>query len=192
MAGTIYGGMTLNGIDIEDMADDFHNFGYYDPRFKGYFVKLTQALETPGNFDTRKPAIAIFSDDEPHVPIYAKILDGSFSKYQNDWGCPTEDFTRETFDFFDNLCMEDLNPGGYETADESVKQMFPDCATLPRGEWSKHGHIITTTENDKVEIGLYRAGETGDPNTDGTLTLQILINDDVILCQQVSRRKERA
>ena len=62
--------------------------------------------------------------------------------------------------------------------------MFPDWQSIPKGEWSKHGRIIQTAGPDKVEIGLYREPDDNDEYA-GTFTLQIFVNDNVVVCTQV-------
>lgn len=73
-----------------------------------------------------------------------------------------------------------------QVVNEEIKEMFPDWAFIKKGEWSSLGHIINTIEGDKVEIGLYREPDDNNEYT-GTLTLQIFLNDNVILCKQVSK-----
>lgn len=63
--------------------------------------------------------------------------------------------------------------------------MFPDWAFIKNGEWSRLGRIINTINGDKVEFGLYR--EPDNEEYAGTLTLQVFINDDVVICKQVSK-----
>ncbi len=71
-----------------------------------------------------------------------------------------------------------------EEVDEEIKKLFPDWGSVKKGDWSKYGRIINAAGCDKVEIGLYREPEGSE--YDGTLTLQVFVNDDVVVCEQVS------
>lgn len=73
----------------------------------------------------------------------------------------------------------------FQVVDEEIKEMFPDWAFIKNGEWSRLGRIINTINGDKVEFGLYR--EPDNEEYAGTLTLQVFINDDVVICKQVSK-----
>lgn len=66
---------------------------------------------------------------------------------------------------------------------EDLKKIFPDWDSIPEGEWSKHNKIIKTTGYDVVEIGLYREPDGSEYGK--TLTLQIFINDNVVVCKEV-------
>ena len=70
------------------------------------------------------------------------------------------------------------------TTYDEIKELFPDWNRLKKGEWSRHGRIIDTVNGRKIEIGLYR--EPADTEYNGTLTLQIFCNDDVVVCEQGS------
>ncbi len=83
-----------------------------------------------------------------------------------------------------NLLL-DISENYFQIVDEEIKKMFPDWAFIKKGEWSELGRIINTIKGDKVEIGLYREPD-GNNEYAGTLTLQIFLNDNVILCKQVS------
>ena len=72
-----------------------------------------------------------------------------------------------------------------ECIDETLKEMFPDWHSIPKGEWSQYGKIIQAAGTNKIEIGLYREDDS-DPEIAGTLTLQVFVNDDVMVCEQVS------
>lgn len=73
-----------------------------------------------------------------------------------------------------------------DNIDPEAKRMFPDYAAISKGEWSKAGYIIQTSDDTKVEIGLYREDDS-DPDIAGTLTLQVFLGDDVVVCKQLSR-----
>ena len=68
--------------------------------------------------------------------------------------------------------------------DDAIKEMFPDWEKMNPGEWSKHGKIMTTKDETKLEIGLYK--EPMNDEYPGSYTLQIFANDDVIFCESVS------
>ena len=108
MSGTIYGGITRNGINIESEVDDHFDYIYRDERFNGYFARLAQMLREKGNFDTAAPAIAIFCDEEPYMPILAKPLDGDFDKYQDFFGQGNELCDKEVEIYWNEIEKNDL------------------------------------------------------------------------------------
>ena len=63
------------------------------------------------------------------------------------------------------------------------KNMFPDWEELAPGTWSGYGEIIHYESKDfrgrEIEVGLYREPD------DGSYTLQIFCNDDVVFCENV-------
>lgn len=81
---------------------------------------------------------------------------------------------------------------------DSVKEMFPDWASIEPGNWSTYGKILTYGFGHTLEIGLYREpiGELGriatDDETeldgiyDGRYTLQIFDGNEVIFCADVN------
>ena len=105
MSMTIFGGETRNGVRIDDMVDDNRDFGYFDDRFKGAFVRLSQHLTIPEDGTSAVPAIVLFTEDAPYVPIYATVLKGSFDDYVNKRGATTEAFHIAKERFWDMLEM---------------------------------------------------------------------------------------
>ena len=69
--------------------------------------------------------------------------------------------------------------------DQNIEEMFPDWDQLEKGDWSQHGRIFDTPEGRRIEIGLYREPDENEEYA-GTLTLQIFVNDSVVLCEKVS------
>ena len=73
--------------------------------------------------------------------------------------------------------------------DAAVAEMFPDYASISPGEWSSFGKTMKTVNGDSIEIGLYREPD-GNDEYSGTLTLQVFIGDDVVVCEQMSERAD--
>lgn len=101
--------------------------------------------------------------------------------------CMSPEYGGVSWYFTDNLDVNtlalkivDIATQCVKNVDDSIKEMFPDWWHMEKGEWSDHGRIINTAGADMVEIGLYRE------DADGSLTLQIFVNDDVVVCEQVS------
>ena len=73
--------------------------------------------------------------------------------------------------------------------DAAVAEMFPDCASISPGEWSSFGKTMKTANGNSIEIGLYREPDDNGKYA-GTLTLQVFIGDDVVVCEQMSERAD--
>lgn len=101
MSGTIYGGVTKNGVIIQDMVDDSRDYVYRDERFQKFFARFAQSLlsEDDTEFETAGPAIAIFSDEEPFEPIWGQRLEGPMSDYTDGWSM-TELFMKKVAETF--------------------------------------------------------------------------------------------
>ena len=81
---------------------------------------------------------------------------------------------------------------------DSVKEMFPDWASIEPGNWSTHHKVLTYGLGHTLEIGLYREpiGKLGRVATDdeaeqygiydGRYTLQIFDGDEAIFCADVN------
>ena len=62
------------------------------------------------------------------------------------------------------------------------KTMFPDYEEIRPGNWSEYGEVLQYEKegrNCEIEVGLYREPD------DGSYTIQIFCNDDVILCENM-------
>ena len=71
----------------------------------------------------------------------------------------------------------------------NMKEEFPDVYTLGCGEWSKYSRHYITSDDDVIQIALYR--ESMDNNEyAGRLTLHIFYNDDVICCSDMGSQME--
>ena len=86
MSGTIYGGVTQNGVTIQDMIDDYRDYIFKNDNHRGYFARLCQRMEEGiVGHNTHKmefgPAIGFFREDEPYEPLYARRLEGIFEDY---------------------------------------------------------------------------------------------------------------
>lgn len=65
----------------------------------------------------------------------------------------------------------------------NIKSYFADWKEIKPGDWSACGPLVTFN-GGSVEVGLYR--EPSDNNEyANTYTLQVFINDVVVLCKQV-------
>lgn len=98
MSRTIYSGTTENNINIDDMVDDYSDFVFKNDKLKNHFVRLSGARDSLE--EVQKPALVVFSIDEPFVPIYAKVLNGTYSDYTDFFGY-TEKFQKEVDLFWD-------------------------------------------------------------------------------------------
>jgi len=78
MGTMIYGGTTLNGIIIQDELDDSYCYDYINEHVENFFVRLVQSYEN-GSMQTAHPALALFANDEPLIPLYAEVI-------AEDWG----------------------------------------------------------------------------------------------------------
>ena len=67
---------------------------------------------------------------------------------------------------------------------KNLELFFPDWHDIPKGEWSEHSLELTSDGYRRRYAGLYREP---DNNTEyaGSLTLQIMDGDDVVLCDTV-------
>lgn len=83
---------------------------------------------------------------------------------------------------------------------DSVKEMFPDWATIEPGNWSAHGKVLTYGAGQMLEIGLYREPidtlgrvatdyEADIGICDGRYTLQVFDGDEVIFCADVDETR---
>ena len=65
---------------------------------------------------------------------------------------------------------------------KSIKEMFPDWKEIGYEKWSSYGKVLHYKDdlfrNCCLEIGLYK-------EYDGSYTLQIFDNDNVIFCETV-------
>lgn len=69
-----------------------------------------------------------------------------------------------------------------------LKDLFPDYKEIAPGNWSENCvRTFAVDEGKYIEIGLYR--EPLDEEYAGTLTLQIFLGDDVVLCEQVEEEE---
>lgn len=98
MSSAIYSGTTENNINIDDMIDDYSDFVFKNDKLKNHFVRLSGARDSLE--EVQKPALVVFSIDEPFVPIYAKVLNGTYSDYTDFFGY-TEKFQKEVDLFWD-------------------------------------------------------------------------------------------
>lgn len=79
MSSTIYGGITKNGINIDDMVDDNRDLVFILDDKGTYFARLSGSRNSAE--EELIPAIAAFSDEEPFEPIYGEVLCGCFEDY---------------------------------------------------------------------------------------------------------------
>lgn len=102
MSMTIYGGMTENGILIDDMVDNNRDNVYF---VKGtndeYFVRFTGSGK-----DALKPALCLFKTKEPFKPLWGHLLEEGWDTYIDENGDIT-DALKEKVDWF----MEELDDG---------------------------------------------------------------------------------
>jgi len=67
---------------------------------------------------------------------------------------------------------------------ESITNQFPDWRTIEKGNWSAHSLLFWYTEEDCIELGLYREPDS-EGEIAGTYTLQGFDGDDVVICHTV-------
>ncbi len=110
MAGTIYGGTTKNGVIVQDMIDDSRDLIYRNNKLPRLFARLAQSLlrEDDTEFITAGPAIVIFSDDAPFIPVWGKRLSGPFGDYSDGWSV-NEKFGNELEKVWNEFAKEDGN-----------------------------------------------------------------------------------
>ena len=69
------------------------------------------------------------------------------------------------------------------------QEVFPDWKEMKPGEWSSYNRMIRLDDETELEISLYREPVE---NTEylNTYTLQIFVNDNLILCKTVKEENE--
>lgn len=92
---TIYGGKTRNGVYIQDMVDNSNDYIYRYDSLDGYFARFSQYLKNKNDFNSGGPAIAIFADRDPYVPLFAKVLSEPWDVYMDQYGQMTDKFSDE-------------------------------------------------------------------------------------------------
>lgn len=110
MSSTIYGGTTFNNMDVDDMVDDNRDYVYRYPGNSKFFARLSGTRESCK--DPQKPALVLFCEEEPFIPLYAMELKGTFADYMDKFGClrgdrmgkPVKDFWK----LVDGLSQESL------------------------------------------------------------------------------------
>lgn len=61
-------------------------------------------------------------------------------------------------------------------------EIFNDYKKIEKGEWSTKGFLIQLDNGKRIEIGLYKEPDDNEEYSN-TYTLQIFLNDDVVLCE---------
>lgn len=113
---TIYGGVTANGLTVDDMVPNWNDIVYRPQAFgigggDGYFVRVSQTYHA--DTDSYSPAIVLFHEDSPYLPLWAMELDGVRSDYIDESGglrIAAVEFTKMMF-------LGELNRHGDSIAD---------------------------------------------------------------------------
>lgn len=110
MSCTIYGGKTLNNMDIDDMVDDNRDYVYRYPKDEDFFVRLSGTREDISQ--DQRPALAVFHTEAPFIPLYAVELEGTYDVYMDKYGClrgdQMEKPVNDLWKIMDTLSLERL------------------------------------------------------------------------------------
>lgn len=109
MSSIIFGGMTENGVPIDDMIDGYRDRMWRCTAKPDYFVRFTSWRNNKDG--DLKPALALFNDKSPYEPIYGIRLSGKLDDYYDGMGfLKTEagDLAEDFADSFDRVKKADL------------------------------------------------------------------------------------
>lgn len=119
----------------------------------------------------QKGVIKLSSEDNEAMAIkIADALDAFRAEGKSDW----REFISQKLIAWYVRGMTDL----------SIREFFPDWASVPPGEWSDYGKLLYYAEGHFIEIGLFHEPIDGDMYS-GTYSLQLFDGDEVLFTAMV-------
>ena len=127
----LYGGKTLNGIEVDDMIKDGDDYVYSNPKLVDkLFVRDNRVVSyTPrGRREIwPKVALVVYHDNAPYEPLYGKLLEPPYKDYWDDNNCPTQKlkdavkgFWSEVKDNYDVIMAEYKKRMGEKIANDDI------------------------------------------------------------------------
>ena len=105
---TIFGGKTLNGIEVDDMVDNDRDLVYHDELIGDQLFIRCNTIVSYDDQGIREPdltqlGLIVYHRDAPYEPLYGKVLEKPCLDYFDDTGVGTQKLDDAVAKFWDEV-----------------------------------------------------------------------------------------